>query len=378
MSVHSLLSSLIEPIYSAAIDPDGWDAVVDRLRSAFRADVVVLWRRMPTAHRSGAVASVGLPVDCDWNAARLTPAFLARSRAEARLAAGDAEEFGSIHALGDRIFGEMPEAWRARFDLERGIAVGVLREADITSTLELVRVVGCEAFDGEAFELAGLLAPHLGRALAIERDRDQSRARRAAAAALGERLAVGVILVDGDARVLDASRRAKSTLAGGDGLHAEGGRLCATRAAQTERLRRLIEEAASAAESGGHPSAGLTLLLERPSGAAPLAVEIAGVANPERDPRQQESQALVYVRDPECCAEFSLEALRRLYGLTRTEAQVTSLIARGMNHGQVARGLNVTVCAIRFHLKSIYAKTSTQRQAELVYLLATGSAQLTA
>jgi DNA-binding CsgD family transcriptional regulator len=376
MSVENPVSLLIESIYSAAIDPDGWGAVVDGLRSAFRADAVLLWRRMPTAQRRGAVTFVGLPDDVDWDAARLTPAFLARSHAEARLAAGVAEEFGSILSFGDRIFGEMPDAWCARLDLERGVAVSVLREADLTSTLELVRAAGSEAFGREAFELMSLLAPHLGRAISIERDRDQNRARRAAATALGERLAMGVILVDGDARVLDVSRRARSTLDGGDGLHSEDGRLCATKAGQTERLRRLIGEAASAAESGDEPSAGLTLLLERPSGRAPLAVEIAGVAS--RDARPQESQALVYVRDPECGAELSLEGLRRLYGLTRTEAQVTSLIARGMNHALVARELNVTVCAIRFHLKSIYAKTSTQRQAELVYLLATGSAQLTA
>lgn len=378
MSVDNLVSSLIESIYSAAIDPDGWDAVVSGLRNVFRADVVLLWRRTPTAQRRGAASSVGLPIGIDWDAARVTPAFLARSRAEARLEAGVAEEFGSILALGDRIFGEMPEAWRARLDLERGIAVSLLREAEITSTLELVRAAGRDAFGDEAFELASLLAPHLARAITIERDRDQSRARRAAVSALGERLAVGVILVDGNARVLDASRRAKATLAGGDGLHCEGGCLCATKVAQTERLRRLIAEAASAECAGEKPNAGLTLLLERPSGGAPLAIEIAGVASSELDARQQESQALVYVRDPECGTQLSPEALRRLYGLTRTEAQVTSLIARGMNHAHVARELNVTVCAIRFHLKSIYAKTSTQRQAELVYLLAMGSAQLTA
>ena len=333
---------------------------------------------MPTAQRSGAATSVGLPLDVDSDEARLTPACSARLQAEARLEAGDVEDFSSILSLGDRIFGEMPQPWRTRLDLERGVVIGVLREADVSSTLELVRTAGSEAFGSDEVELAGMLVPHLARAIVIERDREQSRVRRAAAAALRDRLPVGVILVDRHSLILDVSRRAKATLDGGDGLRTESGRLCATRATQTERLRKSIEEVACGAGNGDGPGSGLALLLERPSGRAPLAVEIAGVPNSEAASWQPDLQALLYVRDPDCGAELSLEALRRLYALTRTEAQVTSLIARGMNHADAARHLNVSVCAVRFHLKSIYAKTSTQRQAELVYLLATGSAQLTA
>ena len=167
MSVNNLVSSLIESIYAAAIDPGGWDAVVSALRTAFRAEVVVLWRRMPTAQHRGAATSAGLPLEIDSDEARLTPAYNARLQAEARLDAGDVEEFSSILSLGDRIFGEMPQQWRARLDLERGVVVGVLREADMASTLELVRATGSEAFGSDEVELAGMLVPHLARSIGI-------------------------------------------------------------------------------------------------------------------------------------------------------------------------------------------------------------------
>ena len=377
MVIDNLVSSLIGFIYEAAIDADGWDSVLSSLGTAFSAEAVVLWRSVPAGRREGVVSSLGLPAGFGLESGLEDPARDARLLAEARIAPGEMEEFSAILRLGEPIFGEMPAKWRDCLDLERGVAVAVLREADHASTLELVRANGSEPFGSLESNLARWIAPHLARAITIERDREQNRARNTAAAALGERLPVGAILVDRHAVVLDCSRRAREILDDGDGLSAEEGRLCAPKRAETLRLRRSIEEAASAAAGDG-PGAELSLTLERRSGRAPLALEITHVANGAADSRQGESQALVYVRDPDRGAELSSVALRRLYGLTRTEAQVTSLISRGMSHSDAARELGVTVCAVRFHLKSIYAKTATQRQAELVYMLATGSAQLTA
>ena len=373
MRVDEIVSSLIGSIYEAAIDPDRWELVAASMREAFRADAVLFWRRAPDAGRPGVVTCVGLAPEITGHAAAPSASCLARMRAEQKMAAGELEELSTLLPIGEPAFGEMPEAWRARHDLERAVAVAVLREDDHASTVELLRARDGEPFGEDEADLARCIAPHLARALAIERDRERSRIRSAAAAALGERLPVGVVLVDPSGLVLDCSRRAKAILEERDGLCIEQGRLRATTRAETPRLRRAIEETAFGA-CGDAPADGPALTLERSAGRSALEIEVTRVAGALFN----EPQALVYVRDPDRGAELSAQALRRLYGLTRTEAAVTSLIARGMNHADAARELGVSVCAVRFHLKSIYAKTATQRQAELVYLLATGSAQLTA
>jgi DNA-binding CsgD family transcriptional regulator len=62
--------------------------------------------------------------------------------------------------------------------------------------------------------------------------------------------------------------------------------------------------------------------------------------------------------------------LQRVFDLTQAEASLAVNISRGETPGAIARNNGVTISTIRSQLASIFAKTNTQRQAELVALLA--------
>jgi DNA-binding CsgD family transcriptional regulator len=57
------------------------------------------------------------------------------------------------------------------------------------------------------------------------------------------------------------------------------------------------------------------------------------------------------------------------FALTEREAAVTCLLAEGATLADVARHLGVQIGTVRVHLRSVFAKTGTNRQAELVALL---------
>ena len=57
------------------------------------------------------------------------------------------------------------------------------------------------------------------------------------------------------------------------------------------------------------------------------------------------------------------------FALTDREAAVTCLLAEGATLAEVARHLGMQVGTVRVHLRSVFAKTGTNRQAELVALL---------
>ena len=57
------------------------------------------------------------------------------------------------------------------------------------------------------------------------------------------------------------------------------------------------------------------------------------------------------------------------FTLTEREASVTCLLAEGATLADVARHLGMQVGTVRVHLRSVFAKTGTNRQAELVALL---------
>jgi DNA-binding CsgD family transcriptional regulator len=62
--------------------------------------------------------------------------------------------------------------------------------------------------------------------------------------------------------------------------------------------------------------------------------------------------------------------LQMIFDLTQAEASLALNISRGETPAAIARSNGVTIATVRSQLASVFAKTNTQRQAELVALLA--------
>jgi DNA-binding CsgD family transcriptional regulator len=62
--------------------------------------------------------------------------------------------------------------------------------------------------------------------------------------------------------------------------------------------------------------------------------------------------------------------LQRMFGLTMAETRLAIQMARGDVPADVARSRRLSRTTIRSQLASVFAKTQTRRQAELVTLLA--------
>lgn len=79
---------------------------------------------------------------------------------------------------------------------------------------------------------------------------------------------------------------------------------------------------------------------------------------------------LLLLRETEGDAALRGELLRERFGLTRAEARLALAIADGAGLGAAAERLGIQMSTARAHLKSVFLKTGTHRQAELVALLA--------
>ena len=78
----------------------------------------------------------------------------------------------------------------------------------------------------------------------------------------------------------------------------------------------------------------------------------------------------VQFHDRDVVAEPHAEALRRWFGVTRTEATLMIELARGKTPKELADERGVSMATIRSQLRSIYGKTDTRGQAEVVSLVA--------
>ncbi len=86
--------------------------------------------------------------------------------------------------------------------------------------------------------------------------------------------------------------------------------------------------------------------------------------------------AVLYVIDPEGDTGPDPETLQTLYGLTAAEAALAAELARGRSVDQIAERLGLSRHTVRGHLKAVFAKTGTHRQAELVGLLLRSAARI--
>jgi DNA-binding CsgD family transcriptional regulator len=80
--------------------------------------------------------------------------------------------------------------------------------------------------------------------------------------------------------------------------------------------------------------------------------------------------AVVVVVEPDRARLGPLPAfIRQALCLTKREAQIAALIAEGLGLPTIAERLRLGLGTLRNHVKSIFRKTGTRRQAELVALL---------
>jgi DNA-binding CsgD family transcriptional regulator len=212
------------------------------------------------------------------------------------------------------------------------------------------------------------LIPHLKRALLLSRRLEAATAGRTLAFELLDRLPYGVVLLDGAGRVLHGNRAARSVLDAQDGLSVREGQLAAASSADTARLRRLVAAAARVTDGAG-PSAG-DLVLERPSGRAPYVLAACPLRAPAIDVAHQARVAL-FVTDPEGPAGSAELTLARVYRLTPAETRLAAVLAQGLCLSEAGARFGVSANTVRTQLKSLFAKTGTRRQSDLVRLLLT-------
>jgi DNA-binding CsgD family transcriptional regulator len=173
---------------------------------------------------------------------------------------------------------------------------------------------------------------------------------------------IGVILVGANRQVISLNRRAREITADGDALAIHNNQLWGTASGQTRKLDKLITEAIR----GGRAEAG-AMAIFRDSSRLPLWVRVAPL---------ELRCAAVLISDPawKCTPDFHV--LNSLFGLTRTECRLASLLMQGVSLLKAARELKVTDSRARTHLKVLLRKTGARRQSQLTYLLLSSPAPI--
>lgn len=234
----------------------------------------------------------------------------------------------------------------------------------------------CERVSRRATDVLTWLAPFLQRAVTASVALGPQAATASDLAAALDAVDLGVLLVDGQARLLHANACGARLLARRDGLDVAGDpdsrRLVALRPVDTRSLHRAIGAAAAAAE-GQWLTDGGALKLARGGAAPALAVMVVPVGDLRaRCVLAGRPLAMLLIDDPERASapDTAVAArLRALYGLTPAESAVARRIAAGLGLAQAAAALGIAPGTAHTHLRHVFDKTGTRRQSALALCL---------
>ena len=219
-------------------------------------------------------------------------------------------------------------------------------------------------FEREDVDFLQHLAPHFRRSVRTYLRLAQARTAGLAMGEALDRMQRGTIGLDISGRVIFANQAAWLLLKSDDTLRIVGDLLVTVRADWTATLRYLVEAVIHGRAMG-------PMLLPRADGRSALLLEILPVAKPVASHGlNSRPVALLILTDPDSGHQPNVASLRRLYGLTAREAEVAIHAATGEELGVIAAALGVARSTVQSHLKQVYDKTDTHRQAELAWLVA--------
>jgi DNA-binding CsgD family transcriptional regulator len=236
-------------------------------------------------------------------------------------------------------------------------AGGLFQRGEAGAAVSLMRARGRPFYGKRETARLGAVLPHMVHAFEMRLRFDELVRQRDAFAAFIERAGCGAFLVDSAGRVAHATDKARNLLDDPDGpLRIERARLRARSAAADRRLQLVLARRGAAWPAERSvielpPSHCLKIAAVRDSGGLLVTAQAAFV---------------LIVEAVEPPPRDAAEAAGRRYGLTPAEADLLRELADGRSLAAAADKLARARTTARNQLQSIFAKTGTHRQAELV------------
>ena len=180
---------------------------------------------------------------------------------------------------------------------------------------------------------------------------------------------IGVALLNGDGVCVHHNSRVSALFETADGIYLDRDRLAiATPNGQTWLQGVLAEFRGDVDDVASRQTATISI----PRRQSPRALVLRALNHPSATDDKEalaESYLAVICLDPDCPAQIDPTWLRGAYNITSTESEVANALLSGHTPRDIAAARGVSLETVRTHLKHLYAKTDTRRQADLVRVL---------
>jgi DNA-binding CsgD family transcriptional regulator len=365
-----LFSALTDDIYGAILDKSRWLDVLRQTTQFVRAQAgVLLWRSKVSGAADPVYCSFGIePHYAESYAecyAKLDPLMVAMFSREIGDVASATELVPRSEFVESRFYKEwaQPQGWA------QSLQANLDKSPTSFVYLSLWRSGTSGSVDGPTMDRLRLLASHMRRAVLVRKFVDRHTAE---AATLGDTLdgiGPGIFFVNADAHILEANANGRAMLEQGTLVRAHGGRLVpADRDAEQGLTEILCGFESGNAASSVRPA---SVLLSTRAGEPFVAHVVPLIEGVRRSTGSAYTAvAAVFVQRASFELPSSREIIAKSYKLTPTELRVLLAIVEVGGVPKVSEAMGITVSTVKTHLRRLFAKTSTDRQADLVKLVA--------
>jgi DNA-binding CsgD family transcriptional regulator/PAS domain-containing protein len=353
-------------IYDAALDPELWQEVLERISSytggsaaALTSHDVVrregrfhfIWGDNPEYSRSYAETYVRLNP--------ILPHLLMLKPGDTMIATRWVPP-QELHRT--RFYLE----WQKPQDYADNVGAMVERSGSILTMLNTAFVTRAAHAVFEAERRMALIVPHVRRAVAIGQAIEMSRIEAETLGDAVDAIGAAVYLVRGGGEVVRANPAGRELIADGSLFRPIKDKLVPEERGRDHSLSKAIETAAA----GAHLPGGAIPLTDRngtryvahvlplTSGSRQRAGLITGAA------------VAVFVHRAVMDCVFPIEAVSRIFDLSQAELRVLATMLEVGPPSEIAPVLGVSEATVRTHLRRLFEKTGTSRQADLVKLVA--------
>jgi DNA-binding CsgD family transcriptional regulator/PAS domain-containing protein len=240
------------------------------------------------------------------------------------------------------------------------IDLGLKAPAFISS----VRPQASGPFDDREGLVFETLLPHLQRSMKLHLELSRLHSNVQGLEAALDSFGIAVIGLDTTGVVVLMNQAAGQIVQAGEGIRLSKRRLVADDLKHNSALQLLVSDAISLRTTLAPKRVG-ALLISQKSHKPAYQVTFTPVPSALIQTHKHLA-ALVFITDPVRSPISRGNALQVLYGLSPLECRLADSLASGHEVAAAAEPLKLTVDATRSHLKSIYRKTGTNRQAELI------------
>jgi len=360
----AVLSDLIGSIYDCALDPALWEQTLAEIARAFDGERAILSLNDLRQDRTLIAKSAGWePHWLEERAKHLPEIHASMSGWLAKRPASDAPFVASRDVSPDKLQAS-PYVHEVLVPL--GIAdIAHFMLISSSSRFSEVVVFRQALFTGREITIGRLLLPHLRRAVTISNVLDIRTVERDWMAEALDTLRHGVLLTDERSIVLHANRSAERMLREGGPIEVSSGVLRAKSVPANGELRKAITLAARDEARIGRTGTAIRL---NGSHLPPIFAHVLPMrGGGRRASMQPRSVAAIFV-DATSERLDGAAMIATAFGLTHAETRIVEKLLAGRSLAQTTAELGIAMTTTKTHLRSIFAKTSVSRQAELVRL----------